>query len=117
MAHSPDPRTLLANERTFLSWLRTGISLMALGFVVAKFNLFVALHPRPQRHWINATNLGLFWVSAGLVVIVLGWLHYRTIRRQLYQDGPIPVSRLPASLAIVMAALGLALVAYLAGVD
>jgi inner membrane protein YidH len=30
-----------ANERTFLAWVRTGIAIIALGFVVEKFNLFV----------------------------------------------------------------------------
>jgi putative membrane protein len=30
-----------ANERTFLAWVRTGIAVMALGFVIEKFNLFV----------------------------------------------------------------------------
>jgi putative membrane protein len=31
-----------ANERTFLAWVRTGIAVIALGFVVEKFNLFIA---------------------------------------------------------------------------
>ena len=30
-----------ANERTFLAWVRTGIAVIAFGFVVEKFNLFV----------------------------------------------------------------------------
>jgi putative membrane protein len=30
-----------ANERTFLAWLRTGIAVIAFGFVIEKFNLFV----------------------------------------------------------------------------
>ena len=30
-----------ANERTFLAWVRTGIAIMALGFVIEKFDLFV----------------------------------------------------------------------------
>jgi len=31
-----------ANERTFLAWVRTGIAVVAFGFVVEKFNLFIA---------------------------------------------------------------------------
>jgi putative membrane protein len=31
-----------ANERTFLAWLRTGIAIIAFGFVVEKFNIFLS---------------------------------------------------------------------------
>lgn len=37
----PDYRDHAANERTFLAWVRTGIAIIALGFVIEKFNLFV----------------------------------------------------------------------------
>ena len=37
----PDYRFTLANERTFLAWVRTGIAVIAFGFVIEKFNLFV----------------------------------------------------------------------------
>jgi putative membrane protein len=36
-----DYRDHSANERTFLAWLRTGIAVIAFGFVIEKFNLFV----------------------------------------------------------------------------
>jgi putative membrane protein len=36
-----DLRDYLAEERTFLAWLRTGIGLMGFGFVAARFGLFV----------------------------------------------------------------------------
>ena len=38
-----DPRVYFAAERTFLAWLRTGITVMAFGFVVARFGLFLRL--------------------------------------------------------------------------
>ena len=33
----------MANERTYLAWVRTGIAVMALGFVVAKFGIIIAV--------------------------------------------------------------------------
>jgi putative membrane protein len=38
-----DPRVYFAAERTMLAWLRTGIAVMAFGFVVARFGLFLRL--------------------------------------------------------------------------
>jgi uncharacterized membrane protein YidH (DUF202 family) len=39
-----DLRDYLAEERTFLAWIRTGLTLMGFGFVVARFGLFLRLH-------------------------------------------------------------------------
>jgi len=38
-----DPRVYFAAERTLLAWIRSGLTVMALGFVVARFGLFLAL--------------------------------------------------------------------------
>lgn len=40
---SQDPRVYFAAERTLLAWVRSGIALMAMGFVVAKFGLFIKM--------------------------------------------------------------------------
>jgi len=42
-------RDYLAEERTFLAWIRTGISLMGFGFVVARFGIFGDLINLPQQ--------------------------------------------------------------------
>ena len=40
---TPDPRVFFASERTLLAWLRTGISIVGLGFIVARFGLFLRI--------------------------------------------------------------------------
>ncbi|MGH6987795.1 MAG: YidH family protein [Caulobacteraceae bacterium] len=57
-----------ANERTFLAWVRSAIALMAFGFVVEKFDLFLVLvgHPAAGR----ASHV--FGGIAGLIIMVLG---------------------------------------------
>ncbi|MGH8198866.1 MAG: YidH family protein [Steroidobacteraceae bacterium] len=70
-----------ANERTFLAWVRTGIAVIALGFVIEKFNLFVLTLARSaglgQHLQIErlAGPLGRFeglaFIAGGIALIVL----------------------------------------------
>jgi len=67
-------RDHLANERTYLAWLRTGISVAALGVAVAKF--------APHRG-AHAVLAGLILLGAGLLVSAYGTFRYRAVGRQL----------------------------------
>ena len=71
-----------ANERTFLAWVRTGIAVIALGFVIEKFNLFVRLALGRTAGLGNGQLLhrlggslgryeGLAFIGGGLALIVL----------------------------------------------
>jgi len=61
-----DLRDYLAAERTLLAWVRTGLALMGLGFVVARFGLFVQqLEVVPARAaGILARALAVVWHRA-----------------------------------------------------
>jgi putative membrane protein len=66
-----------ANERTFLAWVRTGIAVIAFGFVVEKFNLFVKTLAEVNKSddvgHLRATQLsGSFSHYDGLVLILIG---------------------------------------------
>ena len=76
-----------ANERTFLSWLRTGIAVVAFGFVVEKFNLFMLTLARflaPEEHGVQLQRLsggvgryeGLAFVACGIALIVLATVRF-----------------------------------------
>lgn len=70
-----------ANERTFLAWVRTGIAVIAFGFVIEKFNLFVLTLARTaglgNRQLLDhlAGSLGryegLAFIGGGIALIVL----------------------------------------------
>ncbi|MFI0435770.1 MAG: YidH family protein [Parachlamydiaceae bacterium] len=85
-----------ANERTFLAWIRTSIGIMAFGFVVEKFGLFVKQlrdvlsldphHPYPEHirsPWINSSFLGIALIGLGLILVLLAFLNYKRIEREI----------------------------------
>jgi len=63
----PDPRVLFAGERTLLAWVRTGIAIMAFGFVVARFALFLRLLDAQSR--VMPARSVSPYVGAALVVL------------------------------------------------
>ncbi len=112
-------RVHLANERTFLAWIRTSISIMAFGFVVEKFSLFVkqiayymgkSLQP-PSRGYTSI--IGIFLVGLGVVMGVLALVRYKTVERQIDEDTYSPSPLLNLLLALAVIVIGLFLVFYL----
>lgn len=114
-----DPRVFFAAERTLLAWIRTGLTIIALGFVVARFGLFLALFSGQKttsdaHGW--SSMLGVSLVVAGALAM-LGALHnHRSYLRQLPQHD-IPQVAMPWLTSVVtlaVACFGLMLALYLA---
>jgi len=61
-----DPRVFFAAERTLLAWLRTGLTVMGLGFVVARFGLFLRLLSQQAQGTFGHSESG---ASAALGVL------------------------------------------------
>jgi putative membrane protein len=111
----------LAVERTFLAWIRTALALMGFGFVVARFGLFLRELQLTQPT-VPARSPGLsLWFGTALIVLGIAvsassaWQHVRVIR-DLNRDGSFlrRPSRPAVAVAIVLAAVGAAMVAYVA---
>jgi len=78
-----DPRVYFAAERTMLAWLRTGIAIMAFGFVVARFGVFLRLvQGRDAAHGISS-YLGTVLVALGVLATAAGAVQYRGFCRTL----------------------------------
>ena len=116
-----DPRVFFAAERTLLAWLRTGVTIIAIGFVVARFGLFVQLlalqtpsHPSSTSSPISA-GLGVAFVVVGSLAILFAAIqHSRFVATLSSPDLPPAYSRNTAvALSLVVAALGIALAGYL----
>lgn len=116
-------QNLLAVERNLLAWIRTGLSMMGFGFVVARFGLFLremsaAMNKQAHlAHWHQSVSawIGVGMVLLGVVVTALGAVQYRRMLGKLNRGEPIfPAPESPAVLvALLLAALGAGLVAYL----
>lgn len=63
-----------ANERTFLAWVRTAIAIIGLGFLVERFDLFIATSANSAAKRQIAGTPGDFGHIAGLTLIVLGMI-------------------------------------------
>ena len=78
----PDLRVGLALERTLLAWVRTGIALIALGVVLAKFVLFLGRLGLRAPGGADTERLGVGLVTAGgLLVALAGLRHVRSMAR------------------------------------
>ncbi len=112
-----DVRQQLAADQTLLAWIRTAIALSALGFVVARFNLFLHQVQRVSAASSDAARiLGLVLVAAAAFVLVLGLVQYRQVTALLADHGdPLDASRWPAVVAAVASLLAVAAIGiYLA---
>jgi putative membrane protein len=99
----PDYRFSLANERTFLAWIRTGLALIAGGLACAQF-----LPPLPIQHLREVIAIAL--LVLGAVVALRAVDHWARIERAMRTGQDLPASRFPAVLAIVVALGALCLV-------
>jgi putative membrane protein len=118
-----------ANERTFLAWVRTGIAVIAFGFVIEKFNLFLlsllaatSLDPirRSQLERLSGPSTpyqGLALIVVGIALLIVATVRFVRTERLLTDPNAHPISGtrlevlLSAALVAIVAALG-ALLAF-----
>ena len=96
VGRTPDYRFSLANERTFLAWIRTGLALIAGGLACAQF-----LPPLPIRHLREVIAIAL--LVLGAVVALRAVDHWARTERAMRLGQELPGSKFPAILAIIVA--------------
>lgn len=113
-------RDHLANERTFLAWLRTAITVIALGFVVAKFGILLreigtgssSSHINPLTPRLGAI-VGVALVLAGILTILFAMLRFLRIRRDLERSIVRFSPALDIGIAVMIGGTAIVMAAYL----
>ena len=109
----------LANERTFLAWIRTSIAVIGLGFVVAKFSVWlrelaVRLNETDNvRHSGVSLPLGVGMMSIGGVLAVTAAWRYRRIQAAIEQGRPAASERTMVAVTLMVVAIAVVLVIYM----
>jgi putative membrane protein len=109
----------LANERTFLAWIRTSIAVISLGFVIARFGVWLRelaarIDPKIEARSTQFSLLiGVAMMAFGSALTLLAAWRYRGINRAIAR-GEFQADRgLVIIVAISVASLGVAMMVYL----
>ncbi len=111
----------MANERTFLAWIRTSIGIIAFGFVIERFGLFMkqmayvlgktTAMPVPSAGY--SSLVGIILVFAGALMSLFAYMDFKKSQMQIEEENYRPSSRLHLWLTILVVVIGAFLVLFL----
>jgi inner membrane protein YidH len=103
----------LANDRTFLAWLRTGIALFGLGFVVSKIAYLINADPKGLSDRDFYTIVGVLIVLCGAMIVGLGFWQHRTVARSIARGGDTPALPVWPLIVTAMCIVGAVVLSFL----
>jgi putative membrane protein len=104
----------LANERTFLAWIRTAIAVVSLGFVVSRFSLWLRQLAMstgggtPGLHGLSLPMGEILMVFGGCLAVLAAW-RYHVVNRQIEEDRVSADRGLIVLVTVVVLMLGIAM--------
>jgi putative membrane protein len=118
-----DIKDHMANERTFLAWIRTSIGIMAFGFVVEKFALFI----NKISYFLGKSNIqetapsssgyssifAIVLVALGAGMGAMAFIRYRKVEKEIEENTYRPSLILDILLTMAIIAIGIFLAMYL----
>ena len=117
---TPNPnraRDHLANERTFLAWVRTGAAIVVFGFAIGRFSIALRQLTALQGHPVHRSGISV-WMGAvsivlGVAMVVAGLFRYRQTRDRLEQGAFEPAGFVLDLVTVLTVLFGLVLAGYL----
>lgn len=110
-------RDHLANERTFLAWVRTGIATVIFGFAIGRFSIALRefMHIEGSASTTSGVTawFGVISIVGGVLLILAGLARYRKTRMQLDTDSFEPAGFVIDIVSYILGLFGLALAGYL----
>ena len=107
----------LANERTYLAWIRTAISIVVFGFVVARFGItlrqFLRMQGNTQSESGMSLAIGVGFIAMGIFMALVSLVRYRTTMKRLDAGEFQPATTITTVLGVIAALFGLILAVYL----
>ena len=110
-------RDHLANERTFLAWVRTGAAIVVFGFAIGRFSIALRQLAALQGHPLHRSGISV-WMGAtsivlGVLLVVAGRFRYRKTRDRLDQGSFEPAGFVLDLVTVLTVLFGLVLAGYL----
>jgi putative membrane protein len=116
-ANANRARDHLANERTFLAWVRTGAAIVVFGFAIGRFAIAMRQLASFSGHPLRTAGLSVWMgagsIGAGVMLVVAGLLRYRKTREQLDSGRFTPAGFVVDLVTILTVVFGLVLAGYL----
>ncbi len=114
-------REHLANERTFLAWIRTSIALMGFGFVIVKFALFltqisILIDGKGISSKINSSVVGVIMIGLGVFIALLAFFQFKKHDEQLKNNSFYSSSTMLLFITLILIIGGVVLILYLLSV-
>jgi putative membrane protein len=114
-------RDHLANERTFLAWVRTGVATIIFGFAIGRFSIalreFMKFEGRSTATPGLTTWLGIISIIGGVLLILAGLGRYRITKLQIDSDSFEPAGFVIDFVSYLLGVFGLVLAGYLAYIE
>ncbi|MDR3615314.1 MAG: DUF202 domain-containing protein [Candidatus Obscuribacterales bacterium] len=106
-------RDHLANERTYLAWIRTAVAMMGLGVVISKLK-YLMPHDYPESVGIvQAGHIGWLFTAVGVVTVFLSVVYFLQTQREIRQARFVARKLLVLIIAGLTGTLGLTILWYL----
>ena len=110
-------RDHLANERTFLTWVRTGAAIVVFGFAIGRFSIALRQLTALEGHPVHRSGISV-WMGAssivlGVLLVVAGLVRYRQTRTRLDEGTFEPAGFVLDLVTVLTVLFGLVLAGYL----